>query len=53
MADHADTVFPEGTPLEEQVQELANVIMFEIPGEPSRSEGAIACAIRLLRKAYS
>lgn len=36
-----------------QLEELANVIMFEIPGEPSRSEGAIDCAIRLLRAAYA
>ena len=37
---------------EEQIDALAEVIMYEIPGEPSRGEGAIACAIRLLRAAY-
>ena len=45
----AECVFPDNMPLEDQVRELANVIMFEIPGEPSRSKGAIECAIRLLR----
>jgi hypothetical protein len=35
---------------EEQIGRLATFIMNEIPGEPSRSEGAVDCAIRLLRK---
>jgi len=34
----------------EQIQLLANYIMWEIPGEPSRSEGAGDTAIRLLRQ---
>jgi hypothetical protein len=32
-----------------EVERLASFIMDEIPGEPSQSEGAIDCAIRLLR----
>lgn len=40
------------TTLSEQIDQLANVIMHEIPGEPSRSEGAVDTAIRLLRRAY-
>jgi hypothetical protein len=35
--------------LEAQVKRLADVIMHEVPGEPSQNEGAIDCAIRLLR----
>lgn len=35
--------------LRTQIDELANFIMREIPGEPSRSEGAVDVAIRLLR----
>ena len=42
--------FPESLP--SQVNRLATFISEEIPGEPSKSEGAIDCAIRLLRKAY-
>lgn len=34
---------------EGQIEELANVIMREVPGEPSQDEGAVACAIRLIR----
>lgn len=34
----------------EQIEELANFIMAEIPGEPSVSEGAVDTAIRLLRQ---
>jgi len=37
----------------EQIRRLAQVIMTEIPGEPSTSESAVECAIRLLRKAYA
>lgn len=36
-----------------QVERLARFIMEEIPGEPSQNEGAIDCAIRLLRAAHS
>lgn len=35
---------------EDDILRLAEVIMHEVPGEPSQSEGAIDCAIRLLRK---
>ena len=34
---------------EDQIQRLAQFIMDEIDGEPSQSEGAVECAIRLLR----
>lgn len=34
---------------EAQILRLANFIMDEVPGEPSRSEGAIDTAIRLIR----
>ena len=34
--------------LESQVDRLAKYIIAEFPGEPSKSEGAIDCAIRLL-----
>lgn len=33
-----------------QIEQLANFIMHEVPGEPSQSEGAVDAAIRLLRK---
>jgi uncharacterized coiled-coil DUF342 family protein len=36
--------------LESHTAELANYIMAEVPGEPSRSEGAIECAIRVIPK---
>lgn len=36
--------------LDAQIRELADVIMHEIPGEPSADEGPVACAIRLLRE---
>ena len=35
-----------------QIERLATFIMDEIPGEPSRSEGAVDTAIRLLKRAY-
>lgn len=38
--------------LRDQIERLAHVIMFEIGRQPSESEGAVDCAIRLLRKAY-
>ncbi len=34
----------------EQIDKLASFIMSEIDGEPSKSEGAIDCAIRLLKE---
>lgn len=36
--------------LHRQTDELAQFIMENVPGEPSRSEGAIACAIRILQE---
>jgi mannose-6-phosphate isomerase-like protein (cupin superfamily) len=36
--------------IESQIDRLANVIMHEIDGEPSASEGAVDTAIRLLRR---
>lgn len=36
--------------MQEAVTRLSSVILDEIPGEPSASEGAIDCAIRLLRE---
>lgn len=33
----------------EQIEQLANYIMHEVEGEPSQSEGAVECAIRLLK----
>jgi len=38
--------------LESQIEKLANFIMQEIDGEPSKNEGAVECAIRLLKKCY-
>lgn len=33
----------------DQIDQLANFIMAEVPGEPSPDEGAVECAIRLIR----
>ena len=41
-----------GDSVEVQMDRLAQFIMDEVPGEPSRDEGAVDCAIRLLRLAY-
>lgn len=38
----------EREPHEAQIERLAQFIMAEVPGEPSISEGAVDCAIRLL-----
>ncbi len=38
---------------EEQVHRLARFIMDNVPGEPSRSEGAVDTAIRLLALHYN
>jgi len=38
--------------LESQVDRLAKFILKSVPGEPSRSEGAIDTAIRLLAEHY-
>ena len=38
-----------GETLSQQVEELAKFIYFNIPGEPSASEGAIECAMRIMR----
>lgn len=35
---------------DQQTQILADYIMANVPGEPSRDEGAGACAVRLLDK---
>jgi len=37
-------------PLREQIDRLAEFIMSEVEGEPSKSEGAVDCAIRLLKR---
>jgi len=42
----------QNTSAEAQIEELANFIMDNIPGEPSRSEGAVDTAIRLLGGIY-
>lgn len=41
---------PTPEPLEAQIDRLARFIMEDFPGEPSRSEGAVDCAIRLLKE---
>jgi hypothetical protein len=38
---------------EQQIERLAKFIMAEVPGEPSQSEGAVDCAIRLIRQAQA
>lgn len=38
------------TTLREQIDELANFIMAKIDGEPSRNEGAVECAIRIMKE---
>lgn len=44
--------YDEWDSLDEQINRLANYIMEHVPGEPSRSEGAVDTAIRLLREKY-
>ena len=34
---------------EEQIAQLADFIIAEVPGEPSQDEGAVECAIRIIR----
>ena len=34
----------------QQIEKLANFVMAEVPGEPSRSEGAVDCAIRVIKR---
>lgn len=46
----ANRAKPDVAVYEANVSRLAAVITEEFPGEPSRSEGAIDCAIRLLRE---
>lgn len=36
--------------LESQIKRLGSFIMDEVPGEPSRSEGAVDVAIRVIRE---
>lgn len=40
---------PELTGAEKQTELIANYIAAEVPGEPSRSEGVGACAVRIIR----
>ena len=40
-------------PIKKQIERLASYIGSEIPGEPSRNEGAVDTAIRLLRNAQA
>lgn len=40
----------ENEELSNQINNLANFIMTYIPGEPSQSEGAVVCAVRIMRK---
>lgn len=47
LGDHAEA--QQARHLGEQIDRLAQFIVDEIPGEPSRSEGAVDTAIRLLR----
>jgi hypothetical protein len=49
VAEHPVEVYAERGELHAEVERLASFIMDEIPGEPSQSEGAVDCAIRLLR----
>jgi hypothetical protein len=41
--------FAEGLATPEGIDKLARFILEEFPGEPSRSESAVDCAIRLIR----
>ncbi len=41
-----------GEPLGTQVARLADYIMFNVPGEPSESAGAVDTAIRILSQHY-
>ena len=36
--------------LRKQIDRLAFFILSSVPGEPSRSEGAVDCAIRIMRE---
>ena len=40
------------TEVRKQIDELARFILEEVPGEPSRNEGAVECAIRLIKAKY-
>lgn len=44
------TVERERDALDTQIERLANYIMAEVPGEPSRSEGAVDTAIRVMAR---
>ena len=48
-----DKLFTEHQKLAHQIDKLALFIIENIEGEPSKSEGAIDTAIRLLKKAYT
>lgn len=43
----------EAEPLSAQIERLASFIMEHVPGEPSQSEGAVDCAIRIIRNSLS
>lgn len=40
------------TEAQKQINELARFILEEVLGEPSQNEGAIECAMRLIRAKY-
>lgn len=40
-------------PLSAQIERLASFIMEHVPGEPSQSEGAVDCAIRIIRNSLT
>ena len=48
-----DKLFAEHQKLAHQIDKLALFIIENIEGEPSKSEGAIDTAIRLLKEAYT
>ena len=48
-----DKLFIEHQKLAHQIDRLATFIIENIDGEPSKSEGAIDTAIRLLKEAYT
>ena len=48
-----DKLFKEHQRLSHQIDKLALFIIENIDGEPSKSEGAIDTAIRLLKEAYT
>lgn len=51
MSDKIDDLREDLELFHKEIDKLADFIMDEIPGEPSENEGAIECAIRLLKSA--